>query len=107
MNLKFNHGESTVPGTLIMEVCAAQWSVPVAVVYWRWSYDHQIEILYINVVEQLRRKGIATRAILELRNCYPHTGIVTMGGTKLGKEWMRRTGWQKDEQRNCWFITAA
>ena len=98
--LTFNNHHSTIPGTFLVEVVDAVWAVPVATCYWRHTYDRKIEILYVNVVEQLRRKRIATKIVEHLRDMYPNYPFVTQVATELAKPWLEKTGWKKVEYQS-------
>lgn len=93
---------SSVPGTHMLEATNLYWATPIGFVYWRWSYDQRIEILYIHVVEPLRKKGVARAMIQKIQSQNPDAALVTMSSTDLSKPFLERTGWQY--QINYWLL---
>lgn len=85
---------STIPGTHALEALHPAWSVPIGIVYYRFAYNGCVDIAYVNVVEQMRHKGIARRMIDELRQSNPGIDFVTQSATALGKGFLEKTGWR-------------
>lgn len=95
--LSWNHGNSTVPGTRIIEATYSETPCAIGILWYRHGHSKGvIEILSIFVVDYYRRCGIATFMLEKLIGSFPATREVTTGdGTEYGAPWMRANGFKK------------
>lgn len=101
------HGSWPSIGLLSVELYHCEWSVPIGIVYYRWTYDDNIEILYSIVLDKFRRLGVRTRLNDALFNDFPKVNkIVTGGSETISAKWMKKYGYKQDKNGN-WYVTRA
>lgn len=102
-DLEYVHRHSAIPGVFIVEAMHPCWGVPVGIAYYREEYDCSISLLYINVVEQLRRMGIGRAIIEAIQRERPRQTIVTAMATELAKPFLPKAGFAApNEERQFW-----
>lgn len=104
-DLQIRHGAPTIAGTYSLEAVTSSLPYPVGMLWYRWTYDSNIEILNSWVKAETRRSGIRTKMHKFLSGYYKTAkGIVTAHGTEEGTEWMESAGY-KQTKDGWWRYT--
>ena len=97
--------ESSVKGTLVYEAMIPLHAMPICSVWARWSGNATLEILQSFTIKRFRRMGYRTFLHNEIIKHSPKAKwMMTSGGNKVSKPWLRKMGFWKDEITNDWML---
>jgi len=97
--------ESSVKGTLVYELMIPEHAMPICSVWARWVGKATIEVLQSFTIERFRRRGYRTHLHNEIAKLnHQAKWMMTAGGNKDGKAWLKKMGFWKDEITGDWML---
>jgi hypothetical protein len=96
--IDYNFSNSSIPGTLSLEVTHQDMSMPIGILWYKWVGNTTLEILYSFIIEDGRRCGVRTFMHKVLIDAYPSANkIITASGNKFSKPWLIKTGFKENK----------
>lgn len=89
-------------GVASLYACDVQFPAPVGFLWYRLVGKNMIEMLYIFVMDDFRRKKVATLLLGELLTRFPKHDIITGQASELSKPWLAKQGFS--ETKNGWLL---